>query len=267
MNKEKNRIELKFETLKIKDEKALIPFITAGDPDLRTTMDLALEMENAGADIIELGIPYSDPIADGPVIQASSARALENGTKIKNIMETVKKIRKKSNIPLVYLVYYNSIFKYGITNFMEESRDAGVDGVIVPDLPLEERKELYEITQKSGIALIPLVAPASRERIKSITEKGEGFVYCVSSNGVTGARTKLPDNVKAYLDTVSEFTEMPRALGFGISGPEMAKEYKDYCDAIIIGSALIQKIAESSSHAEAVKNAACFISEVKEALK
>jgi len=258
-----NRIDKKFEVVKQKNEKAMIPFITAGDPDLNTTVELVLAMEKAGADIIELGIPYSDPLADGVVIQQSSTRALKNGAKISNIMNAVKDIRKKSQVPLVYLVYYNSVFKYGMEKFIMECSFAGIDGIIIPDLPIEERKDIINISDKYGVYLIPLVAPTSKERIKKITYQGKGFVYCVSTNGVTGVRQEIGTDIKEYMDIVSRYTDMPKALGFGISNAEMAGKYKEHCDAVIVGSALIKKIAEAGNMKEAVENAAKFVADIK----
>lgn len=261
-----NRIDKKFYELKQKGLKAMIPFITAGDPSLDVTVELVFKMEEGGADIIEIGIPYSDPLADGPIIQASSTRALKNGTKIDNIMDAVKKIRQKSEIPLVYLVYYNSIFKYGIERFVNEAKESGIDGLIIPDLPLEERKDIKEISEKYGIYLIPLVAPTSKERIKSICESGKGFVYCVSTKGVTGIRNSIETDIKEYMRTVSEYTNMPKAIGFGISGPDMAKRFAPYCDGIIVGSAIVKMINDSRSKEDIYDNVKKFIFSIKEAI-
>ncbi|ABY94550.1 tryptophan synthase subunit alpha [Thermoanaerobacter brockii subsp. lactiethylicus] len=261
-----NRIDKKFEVLKGEGRKALITFITAGDPDIETTYDIVLAIEEVGADIIELGIPYSDPLADGPTIQASSQRALNKGVKIPDIMRIVEKIRFKSDIPLVYLVYYNSIFKYGIQKFLKESKDVGIDGLIIPDLPLEERKDILEEADKYGIYLIPLVAPTSKERIKLITENGKGFVYCVSITGVTGAREDIETDIEEYMKTVSQYTNMPKAIGFGISTPEMAKKLKDFSDGIIVGSALVERIAKGYNKSEMLQEVKSFVSILKEVL-
>lgn len=261
-----NRIDKKFSILKKEGRKALITFITAGDPDIETTYDIVLTLEEAGADIIELGIPYSDPLADGPTIQASAQRALNKGIKIPDIMEMVKKIRLKSDIPLIYLVYYNSIFKYGIQKFLKESNDAGIDGLIIPDLPIEERKDISEVSDRYNIYLIPLVAPTSKERIKLITENGKGFVYCVSITGVTGAREDIGTDIEEYMKTVSQYTNMPKALGFGISTPEMAKKIKDFSDGIIIGSALVERIAKEYNKSEMLQEVKSFVSSLKEVL-
>jgi tryptophan synthase alpha chain len=261
-----NRIDLKFSLLKETGRKALITFITAGDPDLNTTVDLVLSMEEAGADIIELGIPYSDPLADGPVIQASSARALENGTKINKIMDTVKRIRQNSEIPLVYLVYYNSVFKYGIERFASECSQSGIDGLIIPDLPIEEREEILAVMDNYGICLIPLVAPTSKARIKKITQKGRGFVYCISVNGVTGARQGIETNIDEYMKTIAQYTGLPKVLGFGISSAAMVKELKAYCEGVIIGSAIVKRIAEAEGLEESVLSVSRFVSALREAL-
>jgi tryptophan synthase alpha chain len=266
MNKNNNRIDLKFKELKQKNEKAMISFITAGDPDLETTIELVYTMEEAGADIIELGIPYSDPMADGVVIQESSARALKNGAKIINIMNTVKIIREKSNVPLIYLVYYNSVYRYGIDRFLLQCSQVGVDGIIIPDLPIEERSEILNTADLYGVYLIPLIAPTSKERIKSITNNGKGFIYCVTTNGVTGVRNEINKGIGEYMEMVSQYSTMPKALGFGISSPEMAAEYKNYCDAIIVGSAIVRKIAEAKTKIEVLENVKNLVSEIKKAI-
>lgn len=261
-----NRIDERFASIRETGHKALITFITAGDPDINSTYDLVLAMEKAGADVIELGIPYSDPLADGPTIQASSARALMNGIKIPHIMNIVKKIREKSSIPLVYLVYYNSIFKYGIEKFIAEASNAGIDGLIIPDLPIEERKDIIEEADKYGVYLIPLVAPTSKERIKLITQNGKGFVYCVSTTGVTGVRHDIETDINEYMKIVSQYTNMPKALGFGISGPDMAKRFKQYCEGIIVGSAIIERIAEAHNKTEMLSEVEKFVSSLKDVL-
>jgi len=258
-----NRIIEKFDYLIMKNEKAFIPFVTAGDPDLATTLELVLVLEKAGADIIEIGIPYSDPMADGPVIQASSTRALTNGTKISSIMDKVKEIREKTLIPLVYLLYYNSIFKYGSNKFLKKCKEVGVDGLIIPDLPLEERAEVIQIADKYDICIIPMVAPTSNDRIKAITNLGKGFVYCVSVNGVTGTRQNLNTDIKEYMDLISSYTNMPKALGFGISNVEMAKAYAPYCQAIIVGSAIIKLVAEGGTQEGIIKRVYDFAVEIK----
>lgn len=262
-----SRIGLKFAELKRKNEKAMIPFVTAGDPDLETTKELVFAMEAAGADIIELGIPYSDPIADGPTIQASSGRALKNGTTIAKIMKIVKGIRLKTEVPLVYLVYYSSVFKYGIQKFIKHCSEAGIDGLIIPDLPVEERKDILEISNRYGVDLIPLIAPTSKERIGKIVKHASGFIYCVSTNGVTGARSEIKTNIEEYLSVVSEYTDIPKAIGFGISNAEMVQQLKKYCDGIIIGSAIVKKVDQSKNRQEILENVKGFVAEVKDVLR
>lgn len=262
-----NRIKAKFEELKKRGEKALITFITAGDPDLSTTVDLVLAMEEAGADIIELGIPYSDPLADGPIIQISSQRALKAGANIKSIMGLVQDIRKKSDIPLIFLVYYNSVFRYGMEKFLRESREAGIDGIIIPDLPIEERQDVLTFAEGFEIYLIPLVAPTSKERIEKIVAGGRGFVYCVSTPGVTGIRQNINTDIQEYMKSVSKYTDLPKALGFGISSGDMIREYKKYCDAMIVGSAIVKQIDQCSQISEAVESISVLVKELKEVLK
>ncbi|MCF6096823.1 tryptophan synthase subunit alpha [Thermovorax subterraneus] len=261
-----NRIDMTFERLKKEGKKALIAYITAGDPDIETTAELIFKMIEAGADAVEIGVPYSDPLADGPVIQRASARALRNGTKIKDIMKMVEMIRKNSQIPILYLVYYNSVFIYGVERFMKEAYSAGVDGIIIPDLPLEERGEVFELTKKYGLHLIPLVAPTSHGRIKKIVENAGGFVYCVSSTGVTGERERIETDIKSYLEEVSKYTGLPKAVGFGISSPEMARNIKDYCEGIIIGSAIVSIIEKASTKEEMFEKIDNFIRSIKKVL-
>ncbi|AND84819.1 tryptophan synthase subunit alpha [Clostridium tyrobutyricum] len=261
-----NRIDAKFKELKAKNEKAMISFITAGDPDFETTAELVYSMEKAGADIIELGVPYSDPIADGPTIQKSSARSLKHGTTILKIMNCVKSIRSNTEVPLVYLVYYNSVFKYGIEKFISQCREVGIDGIIIPDLPIEERKDILKITDKYEVALIPLIAPTSKERIKKIVSNASGFIYCVSSNGVTGARSEISTNMDEYMGIVSNCTDIPKAIGFGISNAKMAENLKKYCDGIIIGSAIVKKVDEIEDREEMLENVKAFVKSVKAVL-
>lgn len=236
------RISKKFKELKEAGRKALITYITAGDPDLDTSYKLVVEMERAGVNIIELGIPYSDPLADGPIIQRASQRALEAGTNIGGVFSLVEKIRQESQIALVLLVYFNNIFVYGFESFLNNCREKGVDGLIIPDLPLEEREELLAMTRHYNIDLIPLVAPTSKDRIRSIVKGASGFVYCVSSVGVTGKRNNFQEDLAGFLDEVKKHTRLPLGLGFGISTPEAVIELRDLADGLIVGSALVEEI-------------------------
>lgn len=244
-----NRIDLAFENLKKNNRKALIPFISCGDPDFRTTVENVFKLESLGADIIEIGIPFSDPLADGPVIQDSYCRALKNGVKVKDIFICGKKVREKSEVPLVIMVYFNLVHSRGVEKFLKESAESGFDGIIVPDIPLEERKELQEKCEKEGLYLIPLVAPTSKERTEKIIEGAKGFVYCVSSNGTTGERSSLNERINEYLATVKENTKAPVCLGFGISSREVVKKVKESCDGVIVGSAIVRRLNDNREEA------------------
>ncbi|MFQ5900466.1 MAG: tryptophan synthase subunit alpha [Thermodesulfobacteriota bacterium] len=241
------RIEDKFKELKDRDEKALITFITAGDPDLPTTSELILCLERAGADIIELGIPFSDPMADGSTIQAASERALKNKTSLRDVLALVKEIRAKTEIPIVLFGYYNPIFAYGTERFAEDAGEAGVDGVLVVDLPPEEADELKVYTDRAGLDFIFLVTPTSNNnRMKLIADKTKGFVYYVSVTGVTGARGVLADSIKEYVARTKEVTDCPVGVGFGISTPEQAGKVARWADGVVVGSAIVKLIEESN---------------------
>lgn len=244
-----NRIDEVFNKLKEENKKALIPFISNGDPSINATVETVLELEKCGANIVELGIPFSDPLADGPVIQDSYIRALKGGVKVKDVFTTVKKIRENSNIPIVIMVYYNLVFSYGTEKFLKDAGEAGVDGLIVPDIPLEERSELKDNCEKNGVYLIPLVAPTSKDRIKKIIEGAKGFVYCVSSCGTTGERSSFSSNINEYLETVKGDTNVPICLGFGVSSREVVKNIKGDCDGVIVGSAVVRRLYENRGEA------------------
>lgn len=253
-----SRIYYKFKELKEKNKKAFIGFVTAGDPTLEKTHQFVLDMESEGVDIVELGIPNSDPLADGPTIQSSSVRALSNHVKIKDIFELVKKIRKDSQIPLVFLVYYNNVYQFGIDKFIEKCEETGIDGLIIPDIPIEERYELTEKLASTHVNLIPLVALTSNNRIKNIVKGAEGFVYCVSNLGVTGTGHAGIEELKKLNDEVSKYTDIPKAIGFGISTKDDVNALKDITDGIIIGSAIVKKTNEGG-----LKE---FLREIKSAL-
>lgn len=255
-----NRIDNIFNNLKKENRKALISFITCLDPSINETVDNVVKLQSSGTDIIELGVPFSDPLADGPVIQDSYLRALRGGFKVKDLFNCGKKIREKCTVPLVIMVYYNLIFSRGVNKFVEEASESGFDAIIVPDIPLEERSELKEKCESVGIYLIPLVAPTSKERIKSIVTDSKGFVYCVSSNGTTGERSSLSKDIESYLDEVRRNTDIPICLGFGISSKETARKIKDYCDGVIIGSAIVRRLHEDK------ESAFNFIKEIKKEL-
>jgi len=241
-----NRIDALFKDLKSKRKKALIVYIAAGDPNLRATEKLVIELEKSGVNLVELGIPFSDPLADGPTIQKASQRALTRGVNVKSILRMVRSVRKKVKIPLVFMTYFNIISRYGIGRFVKDSKKAGVDGVIVPDLPPEEAKELVKIAGKNNFDTIFLAAPTStKERLKKISGKSKGFIYYVSLTGVTGARKKLPSDIIQNVRRLKKITKKPVCVGFGISEPKQAKKISRLADGIIIGSAVIKVIEKN----------------------
>lgn len=224
--------------------KALIPFVTAGDPDLQTTEQLVLRMADAGADLIEIGIPFSDPVAEGPVIQQADGRALLSGTTTDGIFEMVRRVRARTQVPLALMTYINPVFVYGADAFMAACRETGVDAAIVPDLPFEEKAELSPACQKNGISLISLISPTSGERIGRIASQAEGFLYCVSSLGVTGERKKITTDIAYMIGLAKALRDIPCAVGFGISTPQQAHDIASVCDGVIVGSAIVRLVAQ-----------------------
>lgn len=245
-----NKIEKKFQELQ--GRSAFIAYITSGHPSLEKTEELIYSLEENGADIIEVGIPYSDPIADGPIIQLAAQKSLENGTKIRDVFAMIKGLRSKSQVPIALLVYYNSVFAYGLDNFIASCEEAGVDGLIIPDLPLEEQGEIKEHLIGKKVGLIPLVAPNSGDRVASIVEGGKGFVYCVSSLGVTGMRDSFEIDMNRYLDSIRKYTKLPLAIGFGIGCNDDVRKFAKVADGIIVGSAIVQKVEESNGDSRVV---------------
>lgn len=227
-----------------KNKKAFIPFITGGDPSLETTEQLLYAMEEAGADLIEIGIPFSDPIAEGPVIQAANERALAAGCTTDKLFETVKKAREKVKVPMVFLTYLNPIVTYGKEGFMQRCRECGIDGIIVPDMPFEEKGELRQVCREYEVEMISLIAPTSQERITAIAKEAEGYIYCVSSLGVTGVRKEITTDIKGMVEKVREATEVPCAVGFGISTPEQAEKMAAVSDGVIVGSRIVKIVEE-----------------------
>lgn len=246
-----SRIDDRFACLRESGEKALICFVTAGDPNLETTRDIVLEMEKAGADIVELGVPFSDPIADGPSIQASSMRALEAGTNVPKVLELVRSIRTSSQIPLVLMTYYNLAEHYGLAKFAKDAASVGVDGVILSDLIPEEAGEWKPAADEAGVNTIFLLAPTSTdERIRRVAHLGTGFIYCVSRTGVTGAKAEMAEGIRDLVDRVRANTDKPVAVGFGISTPEHVREVCEYADGAVVGSVLVNLIAEHAGKPE-----------------
>ncbi|MGB8451899.1 MAG: tryptophan synthase subunit alpha [Anaerocolumna sp.] len=225
--------------------KAFIAFVTGGDPDLYTTEKLIYAMEEAGADLIEIGIPFSDPIAEGIVIQEANERALAAGCTTDKLFDMIARVRKKVQVPLVFLTYINPIYTYGKDKFMSKCKETGMDGIIVPDLPFEEKEELEPDCDKYGIDLISLIAPTSKERIKMIAKNAKGFIYCVSSMGVTGVRSEIKTDIEAMLQLVRESTAVPCAVGFGLSTTEQAAKYAAISDGAIVGSAIVKIVAQN----------------------
>lgn len=224
--------------------KAFIPFITVGDPSLEITKKLVLAMAEAGADLIELGIPFSDPVAEGEVIQAAHNRALAAGTTTDKIFAMVKEIRKLSSIPLAFMTYLNPIFTYGREKFMENCQKIGISALIVPDLPFEEKAELEPLCNKYNITLISMISPTSRQRIGMIAQEARGFIYCVSSLGVTGVRREISDEAKEMISIVKKIKDIPCAIGFGISTPHQGAQMAPFADGVIVGSAIVKIIAQ-----------------------
>ncbi|RQD68069.1 MAG: tryptophan synthase subunit alpha [Tindallia sp. MSAO_Bac2] len=260
------RLDNRFKLLKENGKKALIPFITAGDPDMNTTIQLVSELEKAGADIIELGLPYSDPLADGPVLQRAASRALDKGMDTDRYLEMVAEIRKKTELPLVCLGYVNSLLQYGWDLFGKRAEEAGLDAVIIPDLPKEARFFEGHALSPLPITEIRLVAPTSGTRIKEIAENAEGFLYCIASRGVTGSRTSLSEDLQDFMSMVRGESNCPTALGFGISSPEMVAEIRDLADGFIVGSALVEKIEEDLRNGSDFSEALKFVVELRSAL-
>lgn len=263
-----SRIGDKFEELKRREEKAFIAFLTAGDPDLKVTESLVIELEKKGVDVMELGVPFSDPLADGPTIQAASERALKNKVSLKDILGLVKSLRKEVKIPLVLLTYYNPVYRYGLEKFAGNAAGAGVDGVIVPDLPPEEGKELKSYAEKAGLDTIFLVAPTSPpERIKLVAKNSTGFIYYVSLTGVTGARDNLTEMIKPNLRKIRRFTKKPIAVGFGVSRPHQVKKIVSFAEGVIVGSAIVRRIEENLNHNDLTGQVGNFVERLVKAAK
>lgn len=245
--------------------KAFIPFVTCGDPDLETTAACVRAAAENGADLIELGIPFSDPTAEGPVIQAANLRALTGGVTTDKIFGLVRSLRQDVDIPLVFMTYANVVFSYGAKRFFSACKEAGIDGIILPDLPFEEKGEFLPACRECGVELISLVAPTSENRIAMIAREAEGFLYIVSSLGVTGARSEIKTDLKSIVDVVRQNTDIPCAIGFGISTPEQAAKMAGIADGAIVGSAIVKLIEAHGTDAPA--HVGEFVRRMKEALR
>ena len=225
--------------------KAFIGFLTGGDPTMEKSEEFLLEMARAGADLIEIGIPFSDPIAEGPVIQAANVRALSAGATTDRIFELARRVRNKTDIPLVFLTYLNPVFIYGADRFFARCEEIGIDGIIVPDMPFEEKGEISRTAADHGVDIISLIAPTSEHRIANIASEATGFLYIVSSMGVTGVRSEIKTDLRSILKVVKENTDIPAAVGFGINTPEQAAEISGYADGVIVGSAIVRQMKDA----------------------
>ncbi|MEL7498937.1 MAG: tryptophan synthase subunit alpha [Planctomycetota bacterium] len=259
-----------FQQMRAEQRKAFMPFVTAGDPDLDATRDVLMRLQTEGCHLVELGIPYSDPIADGPVIQASYTRALGNEIKLEQIFATVKSLKTEITMPIVMMVSYAIIYRYGMDAFLDSATQAGVSGAIVPDMPYDEAEEFAKHCRNHDFSLIPLITPTTpKERAIEIAKSATGFIYYVSITGITGERTALPEDLVDNLKWLREQTELPICVGFGISSPEQVELLKPHCDGIIVGSAIVRRIAAASEGSpinEVVDDVGKFASEMVNAM-
>ena len=245
--------------------KAFVAFITCGDPDLETTKACVREMVQNGADLIELGIPFSDPTAEGPVIQEANLRALTGGVTTDRVFEMVRQLREDVTIPLAFMTYANVVFSYGADRFLAACEEAGIDGLILPDLPYEEKEEFLDVCRAHGVALISLIAPTSADRVAMIARDAEGFLYLVSSLGVTGTRSRIDTDLGPIVEAIRENAHVPFAIGFGISGPEQARAMAKLADGVIVGSAIVRLIAQYGK--DAPEHVGAFVREMKNAIR
>lgn len=247
------------------DGKAFIGFVTAGDPDLNTSKEILLSMSKGGCDLIEVGIPFSDPIAEGPVIQDANIRALKNNVTTDDVFALTQSVSQEVDTPMVFMTYLNVLFKYGYDKFLQKAKNSGICGVIIPDLPYEEKNELQSVAKKYGIEVVSLVAPTSEDRIKMIAADAEGFIYTVSSMGVTGVRSEIKTDLESITKAIKEVTDVPVAIGFGINTPEQAKKYSHIADGVIVGSAIVKLVAEHKT--DAPKYIYEYVKSMKDAIR
>jgi tryptophan synthase alpha chain len=263
-----SRIEKTFAELKKRGEAALIPFVTAGDPDLPTTLKILRALAQGGADCIELGIPFSDPTADGPTIQRSSERALKRPVSLEAVFRLIREFRRNSQVPVVLFGYFNPIFRYGLEKFARRAAEAGADGVLCVDLPPEESGELKRRTDAAGLDLIFLLSPTSgADRVHQVARQGRGFIYYVSVTGVTGARRSFDDGLRSRVERVRKAASLPVGVGFGISTPKQAAWIAGFADAAVVGSALVERIEKTKGNDQKAKQAGRFIAELKQAIR
>jgi tryptophan synthase alpha chain len=262
-----NKIDKTFKRLRGSKNKALIIYITGGYPNLNATKKLIQTLEKSGADLIEIGIPFSDPLADGPTIQRSSTNAISKGANIKSIINTVRSLKGKINIPLLFMTYFNPVLYYGLDRFIKDSTKAGIDGVIIPDLPPEESESIIKLSKKNKFSTVFLIAPTStNDRIKLVSKRSTGFIYYVSLTGVTGARKHLPKDIKEHIKKIKKFTDKPVCIGFGVSNREQAAKMSRIADGVIVGSAVIRIIENNIGNERYLKKVSKFTRSLKEAI-
>ncbi len=263
-----NRIDEKFAQLAKKSGKAFISYITAGDPNLERTEQLVFALEKAGADIIELGVPFSDPLADGKTNQEAAERALINNVTLKQVIELVGKLRQKTQIPIIFFTYLNPVYQYGHEKFAKDAADAGVDGVLALDMPPEEARPLKKELDKAGVHSIFLVAPTStEERVEKITAQARGFIYYVSRTGVTGEQKTMSSDIEKHINLIRKYSKLPIAVGFGVSNPEHVNQIAEIADGIVVGSAIVRRIGEGGDSDQMVNNIEKFVKELTKPLK
>jgi tryptophan synthase alpha chain len=263
-----SRIDAKFRELRDAGQKAFIAYITAGDPSVELTGELVLALEQAGTDVIELGIPFSDPLADGPVNQAAAERALKHGVSLADIVRFVGELRKRTAVPIIFFTYFNPIFKYGVEKFAQDAASAGVDGALAVDLPPEESADYKAAMDAAGLSTVYLIAPTStRDRIRLISEQSTGFVYYVSRTGVTGVRESVEESVKPMVAEIRSFTDKPVAVGFGISKPQQVKEVAQYADGVVVGSGIVRLVGELGDSPNMVSDVAGLVRRLAEVTK
>lgn len=256
-----NRIEKIFKKLKAQDKKAFIPYIMAGDPSLEKTIETVLLLERCGADIVEIGVPFTDPLADGPTIQRAAERALKSGITLRKVISLVAELRKATQMPVVLMTYYNPVFKYGEEKFVADAVDAGADGVIIPDLPPDEARIIIKASKNKGLATVFLLAPTSTgDRIRMVAKASRGFIYYVPITGITGSNLLIDDSVRESVNNIRKISDKPIAVGFGISRPEEASSIAAVADGVIVGSAIVKKFHEQPEEAEK------FIKSLREAI-
>lgn len=263
-----NRITARFNRLKTDGQKGLVVYIGAGDPDLEATRQLALAFDKVGVDILELGVPFSDPLADGLVNQLAAQRGLESGTTPPKVLETVAAIRTESEIPVVLYIYFNLVHKAGVKNWIDQCAAAGVDGLLMLDLPPEEAEEYEGLMREAGLCPIWLIAPTTPEaRVELIARHGDGFIYYVSREGVTGMQSTMSDTIGERTALIRAHSDLPIAVGFGVSNPEQARQVAEFADGVVVGSAIVNQIAEHGRSPEMVKNVAGFVESLADAIK